>query len=282
MSQELTVLNEQGVSVTAPQPSSIFDGGLLTVEVVEQIEKQVDLVKRMRLSVCKLTEPTHWMDFGGKPYLLSGGIHTIASTIGVEFGRPEVRREDGDDERGKWTRFQVNLRGTWRGREIHEVGGASSRDDLYKNKPLGEILGDLEKKAITNAQHRVLDKITGIGGVTWDLLAKIGISKGGSGGSIRYRGSERKMTTGAGAWTPEKQKLWGYLIEVCGGEDAAAEELFRLTNNPAKGFAGVKDAAMLSQRQVEWIAPRVEAEWKKLFDPTPQTQEPAREAGAEG
>ena len=283
MTTEVAVIPEaeQDAAVSLRR-DELFEGGLLTPELVTQIEKQVVLVKRMRLAVCQLTEPSHWMDFGGKPYLLSGGIHTIASTIGVEFGPPDVARDEGTDDKGPFCRFVVRLAGTWRGRKIHEIGSASSRDDLYKGKPFGDIIGDLEKKALTNAQHRVLDKITGIGGVTWDLLSKIGISRGG-GGAIRFKGSEQRATTGAGGWTPEKEKFWGYLCDLCNGDqEQAADELYRMTNNPAKGFAGVRDCKVLSDRSVAYHLPKVEAAWKKQFESLPEAQEPPRAPGQEG
>lgn len=276
---ELAVIPEAPeTGALALQRDEFFEGGLLTPELVTQIEKQVVLVKRMRLAVCQLTEPSHWMDFGGKPYLLSGGIHTIASTIGVEFGPPEVARDEGQDDKGSFCRFVVRLCGMWRGRKIHEIGSASSRDDLYKGKPLGDIIGDLEKKALTNAQHRVLDKITGIGGVTWDLLATIKIHRGG-GGAIRFKGTEQRATTGAGGWTPAKEKLWGYLCDLCNGDpEQAADELFRITNNPGKGFPGIRDPKALSDRSVEYHLPRLEAAWKKQFETLPEVGGPAAAA----
>lgn len=288
MSQEL-----MAPPVVESQPSGgavglALEGGMLTPEIVSSMEKQVELVKRMRLVVCKLTESSHWQDFSGVPYLKDGGIHVIASTIGVEFGEPVVHEDRCEDDKGQFVRYTCELSGAWRGRKLHEVGTSSTRDPFFaiakqKAVPLSEInLGNVRKKSITNAQHRVLSKITGLGGVTWELLDSIGIHRG-EGGTTRFRGSERKQATGAGEWTQEKQKLWGMLLEIYGGEEEkAAEYLFRATDNPSKGYRGIRDPAELTSGILKWLVPKVEAELAKRQRDQAAEGSAEREAGAEG
>lgn len=264
----------------APAIAGDFEGGLLTLELVEQIEKQVVFTKRMRLAVCRLTEAGHWMDIGGNPYLKDAGIHTIASTIGVEFAEPQIAKDEGTDERGQFVNFVCSLSATWRGRRLFEVGTSSTRDDFFGKSKGGLVafidinLGNVLKKSVTNAQHRILTKITGLGGVTWELLETIGIRRG-AGGQTRFKGHEQKQATGAGEWTPAKEKLQAYLVELAGGADAAADMLLKRTANPERGFSGVRDVAQLSSKQVEWLLPKVEGEWKKAFGaPEPEPQVP--------
>jgi len=286
----------QETEAAAPPPAVRergFEGGLLTPESVTEIEGQVVLIKRMRLAVCRLTEAAHWRDFAGKPYLLSGGIHAIASTIGVEFAEPKVFREAGQDERGRFVNFRCEIHAEWRGRRLYDLGTASTRDPFFGEAKGRAIhfeainIGSVEKKSITNAQQRVLNKITGLGGVTWELLDTIGIHRG-AGGTTRFKGQEGRMATGAGEWTPEKERLWGLLLELnAAAADQAAAELFRLTDNPQKGYAGIRDPAQLSTNQIKWLLPRVEALWKQQFGELPEAKDPVaaaapREAGQEG
>jgi hypothetical protein len=268
-----------------------FEGGLLTPELVAQYEKQVDLVKRMRLVVCRLTEPAHWQDFGGVPYLKDGGIHVIASTIGVEFGEPDIEEIPGSDEKGEFMRYECRLSGKFRGRMIHELGTSSTRDPFFalakgQDIPFGQInLGYVKKKSITNAQHRVLAKMTGLSGVTWELLHSIGINRG-DGGTIRFKGQERRQATGAGEWTQEKQRVWGMLLEIYGGaEDEASQWLHKATDNPSAGYRGITDPKDLTAGVLKWLAPKVEKEWRKRQqgEPAPDdTQQAPREPGQEG
>jgi hypothetical protein len=268
-----------------------LEGGLLTPELVTELEGQIKLVKRMRLAVCQLTEPAHWRDIGGKPYLMDGGVHAIASTIGVEFSKPEITEERGSDPDGEFIHYRCVLSGSWRGRMLHEEGTSSTRDDLWKKTAFTEInLGNVRKKSITNAQHRVLNKIAGIGGTTWELLSSIGIHRG-DGGTTRYKGSEGKMSTGSGVWGPEKERLWAMLLELNNRDDAAAEDnLFRLTDNPGKGYKGYRDIGQVSSGTMKWLLPHVEKHYKKATEERqeagelPQVKDPGadREPGSDG
>lgn len=260
---ESMVVAERQVE-TLPERAGAFAGGLLSEESVAELEKQVALVKRQRLALVKLTEADHWRDFDGKPYLEDGGIQVVASTLGVQFGVPEATFEDTMDEQGDVITCRCAMTATLHGRISSDVGSATSRDPIYKGKSLAVVRNEVEKKAITNSQHRCLSKLTGLGGVTWSLLEQLGYRRG-AGGTTRFKGQEQKQATGAGEWTPAKEKLWGCLCELAGGEEAAAEMLFKRTHDPDRGFKGIRDPAALSHRQVAYFLPAIEAEWRKSF-----------------
>lgn len=268
MNQTATeIVERQPETFREVQPAAHFEGaGLLTPELVTELEKQVELVKRARLAVCKLTEPQHWRDIGGNPYLIDAGVHAIASTIGVEFGEPKITEDRGSDEDGEFVNYTCRMSGTWRGRVLWEEGTGSSRDDFFfKSKgskvPFKDIsIGDVRKKSITNAQHRILNKITGIGGTTWELLANIGINRG-AGGTTRFKGSEARMSTGSGAWSQDKQRLWGMLVSMEQDEQAASDALFKITENPQKGFVGVRDPKKLTDNQAKFVLSVVQKEF---------------------
>lgn len=283
MEQELEKIKP---AETKPVQPFELEAGMLYPELVTEIENQVVLVKRMRLAVCKLTEAAHWRDYQGKPFLMDAGVHTIASTIGVEFGMPEMAETEMTDEDGPYREFICRLSGKWRGRSMFEIGSASTKDDFFAKSHGKKVaykdidIGAVRKKAITNAQHRILTKITGLGGVTWELLETIGI-RPGAGGTTRFKGSEGKMTTGSGAWTHDKESLWGMLKATVGGDEAlAAEKLFKLTHNPDRGYQGVRDPAALTSGQVNYWLPRIQKEYESMDAQTGPAA--SREPGQEG
>jgi hypothetical protein len=289
-------MNENTTMVTTPRTSTAMElsideeerelersstslGYLLTEESVGELEKQVALIKRQRVALIKLTEPEHWQDFSGTPYLKDGGIQTVASILGIQFSEPKATFEETDDEQGKAVICRCEMTASFRGRSQSDVGSATSRDAIYKGKSPALLRNEIEKKAITNSQHRALAKLTGLGGVTWGMLESLGYRRGG-GGAVRFKGTEQKQATGAGAWTPAKEKLWSYLLELTGGEEAAQDSLQQHTAIPKSGYAGTRDVVQLSEKQIAWLLPRVEREWKKLFSSQPEPQVPPASGGA--
>lgn len=264
------------------------DFGLLSPEMVVRIKEQVKLHRDMKIAVLGCTATADWQDFNGHPYPEDDAIHAIAVAVGLRFGKPSVAREERKDAKGIIVEFVCELSATWRGREYHEIGTSSTRDKFFSraNKqdvPFEEIdQGDVRKKSVTNAQHRLLVKALGIGGVTWEDLSQVGIRPGGAGGA-RFKGTERKMTTGSGGWTQDKRKLWGLILDLCDGDEAlAGRELQRKTANAANNFPGVADPQKLSDKQVGWLLPMVEKAHHEHFSGPPDDEAPPREPGEEG
>ena len=276
-----TLENARFLEISAP-PGQPF--GFLTKQKVDELEEQVVLYKRAKHAILKITDAGDWLDISGNPYLTDSGVHKVASISGVDFGIPETTPIEGKDDRGKWARFKTELSGiwTWSGRRIGEIGMSSTRDDFFakakgNDVPFDRIdLSSVEKKSVTNAQHRVLTKLLGLGGVSWEQLQDVGIERGK--GSVRSKGQERKQE-GVGGWTEEKNRLWGLILEIAhGDEKAAAERLLAATKSKKGGYKGTNDPKQLSDKQVQWLVPRIEEEWRKL-----QGEEmPEREPGQEG
>lgn len=239
----------------------------LTRQVVDDMKEQMQLFKDLKMAVLSITMPGDWQDFNGTPHLKESGVNAVAAAIALEFDEPEVKVEEGTDERGKWRRYTARGGARWRGITRHDIGTASTREVFFarakgRDVPFEGIdLGDVEKKSITNLRFRLLTKLFPIGGTTWVQLQEIGVIRG-VGGTTRFKGQEAKMVTGAGVWTPQKERIWGLLLELNGGDDeAAATALHRWTHAPARGIEGRRDPAALSQKQVDWLLPRIEKEY---------------------
>lgn len=273
--------------------------GKLTKEIVAQAVVQASLLKDLRLGMLKSTTSAQWHDMDGKPYLKDGGIMAVAGAIGLRFGAPDTKREDGKDSKGSFTVFRTDLSAEWLGQSFYDRGISSTRDPFFARKhqtdvPYEEIdLGDVEKKSITNARHRILVRALAIDGFTWEELFEVaGIKRPAQ--STRYKGAEQRKTTGGGAWTPGKDQLQGMLLEMAGGDvEGAAERLLGFTANPDKGYRGYRDPAAVPEAVMKWLLPRVEKEYSLWVDrQAVEEQEapkapaaspaPSREPGQEG
>lgn len=246
--------------------------GRLTKELVAQAVEQASLLKDLRIGMLKATTSAQWQDIDGKPYLKDGGIQAVAGAIGLRFGEPKTERKDGEDKRGKFTMFRTDLAAAWLGQEYFDRGIASTRDPFFARKrgadvPYEDIdIGDVEKKSITNARHRILVRALAIDGFTWEELVDVaGIRRPAE--SVRFRGYEQRRQTGGGAWTKEKERIQAILLEMAGGDvEGAGERLLELTRNQEKGYKGFRDPAALPEGTVKWILPRLEKEFSLWLD----------------
>lgn len=276
----------------APAPAAVErerGGTFITDGLVKQLQAQVQLIKAYRLALLQLTSEEHWIDQAGRPYLESDGVHLLAACIGVEFSAPEIAEDNHASDPEPWIGYTCRLSASFRGRSVSEIGYASTRDDFLASAGKGQGLlpleqvdrGNIQKKAVTNAQSRAFSKVTGLGAVTWEELTRAGVKQGRR---VDYRGSGegRGAAQGAGTWTPEKDDLWKKMCEMCGGSDAAAQALEDLTANPDRGFKGIRDLKAASDRQVQYLKGKILAEWRKFTAGPDGPAAEKREPGAEG
>lgn len=269
-----------------PQSAAVL--GFVTEHLVSQLEQKVELVKRYRLVLLKLTTEEHWIDQSGKPHLESDGVHALAACLGVVFEAPVFETEEHRESTPPWVAYHVTVTARLGDRTISEIGSASSKDDFLasagKGKgllPLEQVdLGNIRKKALTNAQSRAFTKLSGLGSTTWAELAQVGIRPSRS-VDYRGRGESRGAAQGAGTWNQEREELWKKLCEMCGGADAAAQALEDMTANPDRQYKGIRDLKSASDRQLAYLKGRILAEWDK-FQAGPDGPAEKREPGAEG
>lgn len=157
--------------------------------IVVQRNRAIELLLEASL---RSTRPEHWTDHDGKPRLTSAGADVVARRFGVSVTGKKWERIDWEDEAGR--AYQYIYTGTFRlpgGIDVLEdcVGEASSRDaflgtglnpdelarEVYEVKP-----GDILKKAHSNMIQRGVTELIGLRGMTWETLAKYGITKEGA------------------------------------------------------------------------------------------------------
>lgn len=194
-----------------------------------QVDKFVDAVDRVAetrqrmIQICvKRSEPKDWVDFGGKPYLQGQGGQRIASVVGIEIGPPVWgdERWDGED-------FFCDVSATFywplTGARVTEIGFCSTRDKFFaadsdnskynqclrqcngdRHAAANMLRGEVRKKALSNCVGRGVSAVMGIKGLSWESLAKYGLTPEQSGGRVAFDGNKAK-----GAAQPQQQRSQG-------------------------------------------------------------------------
>ena len=259
--------------------------GFLTRKILEELKEQVALRREAALILISLTTPKDWTNLGDKPYLTESGVSKIASVIGVQFSEPQIEESAGDDAQGHFIEYTCRLEAMWRGKVLPEIGTSTTRDQFFarangEDLPFEKINRmNVKKKCVTNAHGRALTKMLGLRGLSWDEITARGVDRPTE--SVRFKGGERKAATGAGGWSEAKKNIWGMLLEMSGGDEAAAgERLFGLTDNPEKQFPGKRDPQQLSEKAAAWVSQRVGEQYRKWSDA--QAQPAQRQPGEEG
>ena len=265
----------------------------ITEDLVKETEAQVQLRKRLKRAVLGATEERDWISVEGEPYPLDSAIQAMAQVAGVEFGPPAWTEDSGEDAGKPWRIFTCEITATWCGRSTTDIGTASTKDRFFSMRkgapvPYEEIRIDLvKKKAITNAQHRALLKVMGLGSVSWETLKEYGVTRPQQ--SVRFKGGERQAVSGSGGWTDEKREIEGLLLELHNGEvEAAGQRLFDVSRELAKGYRGARDVRELPDNVVRIILPRLREEYRNTFGEEappaapPAGQERRRQPGEEG
>lgn len=149
----------------------------------------------------RATTSRDWIDMGGKPYLCESGAKKTAFRFGLSIlfdrdpnGRVIFDREETEDEFGKIFIYTITGRAKLAVKEIEAIGTASTRDQFFgwfyeqdpnypddpkkkirKPKPIYDVVEDAKKKAITNFTNNSIKSFLGLGGQSWEDLAKYGI-----------------------------------------------------------------------------------------------------------
>lgn len=218
------------------------DGERLIEESLQGQELAYQTLLKLAISA---TTDNDWTDFGGKPFLAGSGSKKVALrfNISLKFDRnasnePAFQREEfiKDDGSKLWVYTVSGRTELSNGRIWEEIGTASTDDQFlgYENEvdeagkwvkdahgktqkvavPLHEALQDAKKKCVTNFQGRAVQGILGLGGLTWDDLAKYQISPVGK-GKATFKTSKSKdealppppktNSKNGPAWTWDKQ-----------------------------------------------------------------------------
>lgn len=194
---------EDGVADTALAIAERQDPRALTKDEVDGLEDRLELVRRVRHAVIRLTTPAQWKDFSGNPYMEGDAAMTIASGVGLIINEPKFKFRDLGDV--AWQCIcEVTVEKN--GREFTDVGDCDSFDDFLKaRKEKLENDGatpaqiamlvqvEARKKAYANAMSRAVSGWTGLRGLSWEDLGALGLAQEKA-GSIQHR---KGVTKGA-------------------------------------------------------------------------------------
>jgi hypothetical protein len=235
-------------------------------ETVQQAERYVNAMVKIRGLAIKATNYLDWSNQGGNPYLEKSGCDKIASTFGIQFESPTFEKETMTDDRGEYVQYTCSGDGRWNNIQCSEIGTCSSRDDFFGThkvdgekalKPLSEVdLTDVKKKAFTNWSNRLIKKLLGLsftweeiktlsdGKITQENVSKVDFAKGSKGGNADSPETKKKR---------EECRQW--ILKLNDGEvESAKKMLVSMTEFKGRDgnmVAGKDNVVKLSEKQVD-------------------------------
>lgn len=240
---------------------SIPERGLSIEKELAEIEKNVEFFNRVKIIALKMTKPQDWVDMGG-PYLMDRGAQNVAIAFGVDITQEAPRMEWAEDANGRYYMFIASGRAHAKrlNRFVEDIGICSQRDKFFgmSNGKLKEIqdvdMANIIRKASTNLYNRLVKRVIGLSGVTWDDLAAAGIKRE-SLQKVEYRSGNQGGGPGSNR-TPisdehvaRREKIWKKLMDLADGDKVkASAELDRLASF---GDKKVTDISQVSSEK--WI-----------------------------
>ena len=235
-------------------------------QIVSDLEKGVQAYNKIKLVALKLTGPEDWVQIGKQPYLLESGAQKIAKAFGVAIFDVKVETQWQEDAKG---RYQIVVaRGKAFSKKlasyIEDVGICSQRDRFFamddgELKPVEEVdFANVIKKAVANLYGRLIKRVVGLMGVSWDDLEKAGIKP-----AAKVEFKEKKPLS------PEAQKIGAMILEMAGGNKEAAKLMLKSLSEFEKNGQkySVSSVAELSEAWAKKLLPKVEKEyneWRKM------------------
>lgn len=186
-------------------------------DALEIIETRQILFDKMLNVAIRSTGAGDWVDEGGKPYLQGTGAEKAARRFGIRIYDVEVEKEVHEDDGGKYYVYTVMGKASFSARDtIEAMGTCSSRDKFFgkkggEYKPLQDVdLPNIKKKAYTNFTVNAVTRLLGLRGLTWEELAKFGITPKGK-TTINYDKGANQAATSKRAQAAEsnaKKPYW--------------------------------------------------------------------------
>jgi len=154
------------------------------------------------------------------------------------------------------------------GSYVEDVGVCSQRDKFFaieneKLKPIEDVdFANVIKKAVTNLYGRLIKRVVGLMGVSWEDLDKAGIKPGAK---VDFK--EKKPLS------PEAKKIGELILEMAGGDkEAAGKMLQKFSEFKSKDgkVHSVSSVAELSENWAKQLLPKVEKayqDWQIASEP---------------
>ena len=248
--------------VVAPELSLISfpERGVSIEKDLAELEKNVEFFNRVKIIALKMTKAQDWVDMGN-PYLMDRGAQNVAIAFGVDITQEAPRMEWAEDANGRYYMFIASGRAHAKrlNRFVEDIGICSQRDKFFgmsggKLKEIQDVdMANIIRKASTNLYNRLVKRVIGLSGVTWDDLLVAGIKRE-SLQKVEYRSGGQGGGPAAKApisdeHVARREKIWKKILEVAGGDKArASAELDRLASF---GDKKVTDISQVSSEK--WI-----------------------------
>lgn len=239
---------------------SIPERGLSIEKELAEIEKNVAFFNKVKVIALKMTKPSDWVDMGG-PYLMDRGAENVAIAFGVDISDLQLKQDWAEDSKGRYYTFIASGKAYAKklGRYVEDIGVCSQRDKFFGmvNGQLKEIqevdMANIRRKAVTNLYSRLIKRVIGLMGVTWDDLGQAGINREML-QKVEYRGGNQGGGPAGKApisaeHLARREKIWKKILEVSNGDEAAARS--HLDRLASFGDKKVTDIAQVSSDK--WI-----------------------------
>lgn len=267
-------------STTSPEMSliSIPERGVSIEKELAEIERNVEFFNRVKIVALKMTKPQDWVDMGG-PYLMDRGAQNVAIAFGVDITQEPPRMEWAEDANGRYYMFIASGRAHAKrlNRFIEDIGICSQRDKFFgmsggKLKEIQDVdMANIIRKASTNLYNRLVKRVIGLSGVTWEDLAQAGIKRE-SLAKVEYRSGGQKSEQAAALSTDAKKKredIWSMLLEMAAGEEMAAKGLleqisyFKTDDGKEHKLSDIR--SLTSEKWIHSLHKKVKAQYDKAM-----------------
>lgn len=256
---------------------SIPERGLSIERELEAIEQNVAFYNRVKIIALKMTKSQDWVDMGG-PYLMDRGAENIAIAFGVDISNLALKQDWAEDSKGRYYTFIATGKAYAKklGRYVEDIGVCSQRDKFFGmvNGQLKEIqdvdMANIRRKAVTNLYSRLIKRVIGLMGVTWDDLGAAGIKRDAL-AKVEYRGGNQGG--GPGGKSPisddhiaRREKIWKLMLELGNGEEKNAKVV--LDRLASFGDKKVTDISQISSdKWIDTLYGKVKKECEKFDIP---------------
>lgn len=169
----------------------------LALRVAERNEK---LARKIKLLAIKQTNPSDWVDQGGKPYLQASGAEKIARLFGISWRICEgfPKKEMTNDENGSYYIYSCQGEFEMGGKTIEVLGTCSQKDKFFGMKKGGEMrpLSEVDetnivRKAVTNMEVNGITRMLGIRNLTWEEVKEGGVDQKRT-NSVSYKSNSKE------------------------------------------------------------------------------------------
>lgn len=160
--------------------------------VAKNIDRFVIAKQKIWQAILRLAKEGDWVVFESEDknsptgkrssVCLSGaGADRVASSIGISFTNWKEKREEGEDEKGKWYRYWFEVDTSFGGRTIKVMGRSSSRDKFFgmaygQLKELSDIdESNIRMAAFHNAMKEGVKILLGLRNIPLEEFEKAGI-----------------------------------------------------------------------------------------------------------